>query len=351
MTRLRTLEILDRSTWRKAQFSELKVGDVARLREPSGELATDRFWTDKDGKRYAEVRDWAVTAINPPAPESPDAAGYAFEGEPHDFDRDDIFESFERAISPWSAVDYITQKLVGPLAAVAREALKRGDAPNFLSFRVVRHENDEEPLEVVIRRASGLTPMARFTEAQKRVDELLTKNNEYQEDARAARRAQRAAELTRDTLAEKMEEIGRFVDDACLECGAASEAEERYKNTIESIALAFPMESSTFRDSADRLAEQFAEGPALVAPEDIPAVTEAVLALLPSRPTLLGAEAPEPWGVEETPTTLWVGPLRGDGSGKVARAVCSVSVEGLAPEALERARADARRLASGPGAA
>lgn len=51
---------------------------------------------------------------------------------------------------------------------------------------------------------------------------------------------------------------------------------------------------------------------------------------------------PEPWGIEETRTTLWVGPLRRDG--KVNTIVTDFDVNGLIEEAEARNRADAARI-------
>jgi hypothetical protein len=51
---------------------------------------------------------------------------------------------------------------------------------------------------------------------------------------------------------------------------------------------------------------------------------------------------PAPWGIEQTDTTNWIGPLRADG--KTAMLVCETDREGLRADALVRNDADARRI-------
>ena len=56
---------------------------------------------------------------------------------------------------------------------------------------------------------------------------------------------------------------------------------------------------------------------------------------------------PGPWGVEQTSTRNWVGPMRQDGI-KVAAVVCCTDREGLKAESIERNDADARLIAASP---
>jgi hypothetical protein len=56
---------------------------------------------------------------------------------------------------------------------------------------------------------------------------------------------------------------------------------------------------------------------------------------------------PGPWGIERTATTLWVGPMRRDGS-KCADVVCHFDVDSLTPEATKRNTANARLIAAAP---
>ena len=53
-----------------------------------------------------------------------------------------------------------------------------------------------------------------------------------------------------------------------------------------------------------------------------------------------------PWGIEQTSTTNWIGPLRKDG--KVNEIVASTDRENLKPEALERNDANAKLIAIAP---
>jgi hypothetical protein len=50
---------------------------------------------------------------------------------------------------------------------------------------------------------------------------------------------------------------------------------------------------------------------------------------------------PTPWGIEETTQTIYVGPLRRDGSGKIADIVCYFPIFAIKDEALKRHRANA----------
>jgi hypothetical protein len=56
----------------------------------------------------------------------------------------------------------------------------------------------------------------------------------------------------------------------------------------------------------------------------------------------------EEWGIEETETTLWIGPLRKDGSGKVAEIITYIDIEGIAPQYAEQYRQHAELIASAP---
>lgn len=119
------------------------------------------------------------------------------------------------------------------LAQAARDLLDETRTENFISFRLTRSEDDEDPLEVVIRRWTGKTPENQRRAALARVDELLAKNSELVEEARAARRATRAAEISRDVLAEKLSRIERTLDDALYDALTP-------KAVFEELALLFP---------------------------------------------------------------------------------------------------------------
>lgn len=53
---------------------------------------------------------------------------------------------------------------------------------------------------------------------------------------------------------------------------------------------------------------------------------------------------PTPWGIEETTNTLYVGPLRRDGSGKIAEIVYSEVLFGISDEAHARHMANAEAI-------
>jgi hypothetical protein len=56
----------------------------------------------------------------------------------------------------------------------------------------------------------------------------------------------------------------------------------------------------------------------------------------------------EPWGVERTETTNWVGPMRESGDGKVKEIVCSTDREDLKPEVVYRNDRRADLIAAAP---
>ncbi len=53
---------------------------------------------------------------------------------------------------------------------------------------------------------------------------------------------------------------------------------------------------------------------------------------------------PAPWGIEETTRNLYVGPLRADGSGKIAAIVYSASLFCITEEARKRIMGDAEAV-------
>lgn len=55
-----------------------------------------------------------------------------------------------------------------------------------------------------------------------------------------------------------------------------------------------------------------------------------------------------PWGIEQTKTTNWIGPMRKSGDGKIAEIVCSTNREDLELAALEREDANAALIAASP---
>lgn len=55
----------------------------------------------------------------------------------------------------------------------------------------------------------------------------------------------------------------------------------------------------------------------------------------------------EPWGIEQTEATNWIGPLRVDGK-KIDEVVCHIERDGLAPDSLARNDANARLIAAAP---
>ena len=58
---------------------------------------------------------------------------------------------------------------------------------------------------------------------------------------------------------------------------------------------------------------------------------------------------PGRWGVEQTPTTNWVGPMRRNNDGKISIIICHTDRYGLLPKSLERNDADAAFIASCAG--
>lgn len=188
----RTVEKLERSTWIPTTFEALLPGDVVRLREPTGSLVVYRAHK-MGGVTYREIRDWTVTSSTPDG----------FQGEPHDFDHMPL----PTAGNPFTFLEETVAVLTAPLADLVRQTLDAHNAPNFVSCRLVRGPDDEDPLEVVIRRWTGNTPEQGRRAALARVDELLAKNSELVEEARTARRIARAAEMTRDAIAEKLVEM------------------------------------------------------------------------------------------------------------------------------------------------
>lgn len=58
----------------------------------------------------------------------------------------------------------------------------------------------------------------------------------------------------------------------------------------------------------------------------------------PDRPT------PGPWGIEMTPTHIWVGPMRKDRSGKISAIVCDMDIENVTPEAAAQHLANAKHI-------
>lgn len=56
---------------------------------------------------------------------------------------------------------------------------------------------------------------------------------------------------------------------------------------------------------------------------------------------------PGPWGIEQTDTANWIGPMRPDGV-KIAEIVADTDRDGLTDEAMERNDANARLIAAAP---
>jgi len=56
------------------------------------------------------------------------------------------------------------------------------------------------------------------------------------------------------------------------------------------------------------------------------------------------ASTPTPWGIEDTGSTLWIGPMRRDNSGKVAEIVFHIDIHGMTENAKADHRADAAQI-------
>lgn len=65
-------------------------------------------------------------------------------------------------------------------------------------------------------------------------------------------------------------------------------------------------------------------------------------------PEKYAGATPGPWGIEQTPGTNWIGPMRKSGDGKVSTLVAHTDREGLKPDALRLNDANARLIADAP---